>query len=99
LFVFLGAIILMAQIGIGDPAQGVGYTLSSITAVVLGGTSLVGGRGTFIGTLLGAGLIVQVLNATTFLNLDQTWQYFFQGALIVAAAILYSQVRGQRTLA
>ena len=83
-FVFLGAIVLLAQLGIGDPAQGVGYTLSSITAVVLGGTSLLGGRGTFIGTLLGAGLIVQVLNATVFLDLSQTWQYFFQGALIVA---------------
>ena len=47
-----GSFVLLAQLGIGDPAQGVGYTLSSITAVVLGGTSLLGGRGTFIGTLL-----------------------------------------------
>jgi ribose transport system ATP-binding protein len=96
LFVCLGAVVLLAQLGIGDPAQGVGYTLSSITAVVLGGTSLLGGRGTFVGTLLGAGLIVQVLNATVFLNLTQTWQYFFQGALIVLAAVIYSQVRGTR---
>jgi ribose transport system ATP-binding protein len=94
---FLGALVLLAQLGIGDPAQGVGYTLSSITAVVLGGTSLAGGRGTFVGTLLGAGLIVQALNATTFLGLTQTWQYIFQGALIVAAAVLYSQVRGIRS--
>ncbi|HEY4377286.1 MAG TPA: hypothetical protein VGM93_09005, partial [Acidimicrobiales bacterium] len=90
----LGAIVLLAQLGIGDPAQGVGYTLSSITAVILGGTSLLGGRGTFIGTLLGAGLIVQVLNATVFLDLTQTWQYFFQGALVVVAAVVYSRVRG-----
>jgi len=92
--VFLGAIVLLAQLGIGDPAQGVGYTLSSITAVILGGTSLLGGRGTFIGTLLGAGLIVQVLNATVFLSLTQTWQYFFQGALVVVAAAIYGRVRG-----
>jgi ribose transport system ATP-binding protein len=92
--VFFGAVVLLAQLGIGDPSQGVGYTLSSITAVVLGGTSLLGGRGTFIGTLLGAGLIVQVLNATVFLNLSQTWQYFFQGALVVVAAVSYSQIRG-----
>jgi ribose transport system ATP-binding protein len=96
LLVFLGSIVLLAQLGIGDPAQGVGYTLSSISAVVLGGTSLLGGRGTFVGTLLGAGLIVQVLNATVFLDLSQAWQYFFQGALIVAAAVVYSQVRGAR---
>ncbi len=89
----LGAVVLLAQLGVGDPGQGTGYTLTSITAVVLGGTSLLGGRGTFIGTLAGAGLSVQVLNATTFLSLDQKWQYIFQGLLIVAAAIIYSQVR------
>ena len=74
-------------------ARAPGYTLTSITAVVLGGTSLLGGRGTFIGTLMGAGLSVQVLNATVFLSLDQKWQYIFQGFLIVAAALIYSQVR------
>ena len=96
LFTFVGSIVLLAQLGIGDPAQGTGYTLSTITAVVLGGTSLLGGRGTLVGSLLGAGLIVQVLNATVFLGLSQTWQYFFQGALIVIAAVLYSQVRRNR---
>jgi ribose transport system ATP-binding protein len=84
---------LMAQIGVGDPAQGVGYTLTSITAVVLGGTSLLGGRGTFIGTLLGSILLVQVLNATSFLGLSQMWQYLFQGLLILVAAIVYSVAR------
>jgi ribose transport system ATP-binding protein len=88
-----GAVVLLAQLGVGDPGQGTGYTLTSITAVVLGGTSLLGGRGAFIGTLMGAGLSVQVLNATVFLSLDQKWQYIFQGALIVAAALIYSQVR------
>jgi len=98
LCVFLGAILLMAQTGIGDPSQGANFTLTSITAVVLGGTSLLGGRGTFIGTLLGAGLIIQVLNATSFLGLDQWSTYFFQGILIVVAAIVYSQVRGKRAV-
>ncbi len=93
LLTLLGAVVLLAQLGVGDPGQGTGYTLTSITAVVLGGTSLLGGRGTFIGTLMGAGLSVQVLNATVFLGLDQTWQYLFQGLLIVAAALIYSQVR------
>jgi len=95
----LGAVVLLAQLGVGDPGQGTGYTLTSITAVVLGGTSLLGGRGTFIGTLMGAGLSVQVLNATVFLGLDQKWQYIFQGLLIVAAAIIYSQVRRGATRA
>lgn len=93
---FLGAITFMAQIGIGDPSQGISYTLSSITAVVLGGTSLLGGRGTFVGTLLGSLLLVQVLNATVFLGLDQMWQYILQGVLILAAAILYALGRRRR---
>ena len=81
LFTALGAVMLMAQIGVGDPQQGANYTLSSITAVVLGGTSLRGGRGTFIGTVLGAVLLTEVLNAISFLGLSQTYQYVFQGAL------------------
>jgi ribose transport system ATP-binding protein len=89
----LGAIMLMTQIGVGDPRQGINYTLSSITAVVLGGTSLRGGRGTFIGTVLGAVLLTEVLNAVTFLGLTQTYQFVFQGALIVAAALIYSAAR------
>jgi ribose transport system ATP-binding protein len=95
-FTFLGAIMLMTQIGVGDPAQGVGYTLTSITAVVLGGTSLLGGRGTFIGSLLGSVLLIQVLNATSFLGLSQMWQYIFQGLLILVAAILYSVARTRK---
>ncbi len=89
----VGAVMLMAQIGVGDPRQGINYTLSSITAVVLGGTSLRGGRGTFIGTVLGAVLLTEVLNAVSFLGLTQTYQYVFQGALIVSAALIYSTFR------
>lgn len=93
LFTAFGAITLMAQIGVGDPQQGVNYTLSSITAVVLGGTSLKGGRGTFIGTLFGALLLTEGLNTVSFLGLSQTWQYVFQGTLILFAALLYSSAR------
>ncbi|MBB3944229.1 ribose transport system ATP-binding protein [Rhizobium skierniewicense] len=92
----LGAIMLMTQIGVGDPRQGVNYTLASITAVVVGGTSLSGGRGTFIGTLLGAVLLTEVLNAVTFLGLTQTYQYLFQGMLVVVAALIYAGV-GKRS--
>jgi ribose transport system ATP-binding protein len=88
---FLGALMLMAQIGIGDPNQGVTYTLSSITAVVLGGASLFGGRGSFIGALLGAALIQEITNATTFLQLNQAWQYWFLGILTLVAAGIYTQ--------
>lgn len=93
MFVFLGSILLMVQLGTGDASQGTSYTLSSITAVVLGGTSLMGGRGTYVGTFMGTILLNQVLNATVFLELDQTWQYLLQAILILVAAVVYSLAR------
>jgi ribose transport system ATP-binding protein len=90
---FLGALMLMAQLAVGDPTQGTTFTLSSITAVVLGGASLFGGRGSFIGALLGAALITEIINATTFLNLSQAWQYWFLGILTLIAAATYTQAR------
>ncbi len=95
-FVFVGGLLLMAQIGIGDPSQGANFTLTSITAVVLGGTSLLGGRGSFVGTLLGVLLLIQVLNATTLLGLAQWSTYAAQGLLVVIAAILYHVIRTRR---
>jgi ribose transport system ATP-binding protein len=96
-FVFFGAILLMVQLGIGDASQGVTYTLTGVTAVVLGGTSLMGGRGTYVGTFMGAILLIQVLNATVFLDLDQTWQYLLQAILILVAAVIYGVIRNRRT--
>ena len=83
----------MAEIGIGDPNQGVEYTLSSIAAVALGGASLFGGRGSFIGVLLGAVLIQEINSATAFLGLSQAWQFWFIGFLTLAAVAIYSQAR------
>jgi ABC-type sugar transport system ATPase subunit/ribose/xylose/arabinose/galactoside ABC-type transport system permease subunit len=90
---FLGALMLMAQTGVGDPTQGVTYTLASITAVVLGGASLFGGRGSFIGALLGAALLQETINATTFLSLNQAWQFWFQGIFVLLAAAVYTLAR------
>jgi len=89
----LGGIMVMAQLGIGDPNQGIGYTLSSIAAVVLGGASLAGGRGAFIGVVFGALLIQEINSATTFLGLSQSWQYWFIGGITLGAVAIYSQAR------
>jgi ribose transport system ATP-binding protein len=93
LFACVGGVLLMAQIGVGDPAQGVNYTLASVTAVVLGGTSIFGGRGSFVGALFGAVLVEELLNVTTFLQLSQAWQYWFQGVLVMVAVGIYTQAR------
>ena len=95
LFTCAGGVLLMAQVGVGDPTQGVNYTLASVTAVVLGGTSIFGGRGSFVGALFGAVLVEQLLNVTTFLHLSQAWQYWFQGVLVMVAVGIYTQARSR----
>ncbi|HEY7919504.1 MAG TPA: ATP-binding cassette domain-containing protein [Streptosporangiaceae bacterium] len=95
LFACVGGVLLMAQVGVGDPTQGVNYTLASVTAVVLGGTSIFGGRGSFIGALFGAVLVEELLNVTTFLQLSQAWQYWFQGVLVMVAVGIYTQARAR----
>ena len=93
LLVGLGGISLMAQTGVGDPLAGTAYTLSSITAVVLGGASIFGGRGSFIGTLLGALLLQELVNATVFLGINDAWQYWLVGLMALVAAGTYSKLR------
>jgi ribose transport system ATP-binding protein len=89
----IGGVMVMAQLGIGDANQGIGYTLSSIAAVVLGGASLFGGRGAFVGVVFGAALIVIVNSATSFMGLSDAWQYWFIGLLTLGAVAVYSQAR------
>jgi ribose transport system permease protein len=85
LCVSLGGLILVSQLGAASPTSGTGYELQVITAVVLGGASLAGGRGTILGTALGL-LIVGVLNnGLILLNIDAYWQQVAQGTLLIAA--------------
>jgi len=89
----VGGLLLSAQVGIGDPAVGVNYSLQSISAVVLGGASIFGGRGSFLGALAGAVLIQEITSATGFLGLGTAWQYWLPGLLILVAAGMYSRTR------
>lgn len=92
-FAGLASITMMAQVGVGDPRAGISYTLGSIAAVVIGGASLFGGRGSFVGALLGSMFIVQVNSVTSFLRLSQEWQQYLLGFLILASVALYSKSR------
>jgi fructose transport system permease protein len=81
----VAALLLVSRTGVGDPNAGVTENLDSITAVVLGGTSLFGGRGTIIGTLLGA-LIVGVLrNGLILLGVPSIYQVLITGILVILA--------------
>jgi ribose transport system ATP-binding protein len=92
-FAALGGVLLSAQIGVGDPTVGQNYTLQSISAVVLGGASIFGGRGSFLGALAGVILVQEITATTGFLGLGTAWQYWLPGILILAATAMYSRTR------
>jgi ribose transport system permease protein/ribose transport system ATP-binding protein len=96
LFAVLGGVMLGSQVAIGDARLGSDYTLISITAVVLGGASIFGGRGSFIGALLGAVFLQEIVTATSFLRLGTAWQQWLPGVLILVAAAAYARARGTR---
>jgi ribose transport system ATP-binding protein len=93
IFAFVAAASMIQQVGIGDPRSGIGYTLTSIAAVVIGGGSLFGGRGSFVGALLGSVFITQVNTVTNFLGFNAAWQSYLLGVMVIAAVALYSKSR------
>jgi ribose transport system ATP-binding protein len=86
----VSGLIVASRIGSGDPQAGSTFTLASITAVVVGGTSVFGGSGTAIGSLLGVLLIVLMQNALNQLQVTAYWQYVWTGALTLAAVTIYT---------
>lgn len=94
----LAGVILMSRINSGQPAAGMMYELDAITAVVVGGTSLSGGVGTMLGTLVG-GLIVAILqNILNLTNVSPYWQQILKGAVIVLAVILDITTKSKKTV-
>jgi ribose transport system ATP-binding protein len=86
----LAGLVIAARIGSGDAQAGTQFTLASVTAVVVGGTSVFGGRGTIIGTLLGAAFLVLMQNALNQLHVSAYYQYILTGLLLLIAVALYS---------
>lgn len=84
----VGGIILTSRLDSAQPNAGLSYELDSIAAVVIGGTSLSGGRGSIIGTVQGA-LIIGVLNSgLVLLNVSPFWQQVIKGFVILLAVIM-----------
>jgi fructose transport system permease protein len=82
----IAAMLLVARTELGDPNAGqTTENLDAITAVVLGGTSLFGGRGTVIGTLIGAIVVGVFRNGLTLIGVEVVWQYFVTGILVILA--------------
>jgi ribose transport system permease protein len=84
----LGGIVLASQLSAGDPKFGLMYELEVIAAVVVGGTSLMGGRGKVFGTLIGAFIIAVIKNGMNLTNVDPFNQKIVLGAVLTAAVLL-----------
>ncbi len=84
----LAGLIVASQLVAAHPATGEAFEMNAIAAVVLGGTSLSGGRGTIFGTLVGAFVIGVLADGLVLLGVSQFWQIVIKGVVIVVAVIL-----------
>src|SRR5256884_4140564 len=93
----IAAMLLVARTELGDPNAGqTTENLDSITAVVLGGTSLFGGRGSVIGTLIGATIVGAFRNGLTLIGVQVIYQYLVTGVLVILA-VSVDQLTHRRT--
>ena len=96
----LGGVMAAARTFSANGAQlGLAYELDAIAAVILGGTSFVGGVGTIFGTLIGALIIAVLSNGLILMNVSEIWQFIIKGLVIIGAVALdkYRQKGSART--
>ncbi len=92
LYAGLGGIVIASRLNSAQPALGQGYELDAIAAVVIGGTSLSGGQGSILGTVIGAFVISVLTNGLRMLSVPQEWQIVVTGAIIIVA-VYFDMVR------
>ena len=85
LFYGIAALLSVARTGVGDPNAGQTENLDAITAVVLGGTSLFGGRGIILGSLVGAVIVGVFRNGLTLMGVASVYQTLITGILVILA--------------
>jgi ribose transport system permease protein len=89
-------VVLASRLASGQPSAADGFEFDVIIAVLIGGTSLLGGKGTIIGTVIGALIIGVLSNGLTLLDVDSFWQQVVKGVVLVAAVLFDTQVRARR---
>jgi ribose/xylose/arabinose/galactoside ABC-type transport system permease subunit len=86
---------LASRMGSGSPKVGTGFEFDVIVAIVLGGTSIYGGEGSFLGMILGALIIGFVGNTLNLLNVMFFYQTVLKGLILVGAVLLMRQLRSR----
>jgi erythritol transport system permease protein len=81
-------LIIASQLASAHPATGQSFELNAIAAVVLGGTSLMGGRGSIGGTIIGALVIGALADGLVLLGVSEFWQIVIKGIVIIVAVVL-----------
>jgi ribose transport system permease protein len=91
----LAGVLIGARLNSAQPSLGQGYELDAIAAAVIGGTSLSGGEGSILGTVIGAFIISTLTNGLRILSVPQEWQTVVTGVIVVAAVYLDIVRRGR----
>jgi ribose/xylose/arabinose/galactoside ABC-type transport system permease subunit len=89
----LAGSIAASRIGSGNPRMGGGFEFDVIIAIILGGTPLSGGRGTILGTLIGALIVAVIGSGLNMLGMLSFWQLVLKGAILVIAILLNEKFR------
>ena len=92
----VASVLVMARLGAGSPDSGATDNLNAIAAVVIGGASLFGGRGTIIGSVIGTGIIAVLLTGLVLVNVPPFWQEVAVGVVLIAAVYI-DQLRNRTT--
>jgi ribose/xylose/arabinose/galactoside ABC-type transport system permease subunit len=92
----LAAIVLTARLNSAQPIAGMMYELDAIAATVIGGTSLMGGQGTLVGTLIGALIMGVLRNGLNLLGVSSFLQQIVIGAVIIGAVLVDTALKRQR---
>jgi len=92
----LSGILTASRFEFGDPRTGTGFEFTVLVAILLGGTPLSGGKGTIIGTMLGALIITVLGNGLNAMDIVKFWQIVFKGIILLGAIVLHSQLRARR---
>lgn len=95
-FAGLAGVMIAARLNSAQPSLGQGYELDAIAAAVIGGTSLSGGEGTILGTIIGAFLISTLTNGLRIMSVPQEWQIVVTGVIVILAVYLDIIRRRQR---